>query len=352
MSAAALGLSTVELAAYEALLARSPATAAELHEAGSDPVREAGSDPVGEVVAALDRLVALGLVRLEPAVDETAPVRYRPAPPAAALQELLLGRTREMVAAHARIATLDERFQRPAGRPDEPVAVEVVHGAVDVRRRFFDLQKAATSQVRGTEGPPYMVADGGAGDTDDDTVVNLLKSGMHYRILYDRRALDLPDRPYGSILDVSDGRRVRIGTVPTKLVLTDQPAGLLPLHGKPERPPAAIVVHDPTLLAALSALFELYWERAVPVSVRARGADPDGPDAGIGTDTDAGAGAILPLLVAGLTDREVAAKLGWSHRTVRRRVSDLMARLDAQTRFQAGYNAVMRGWLEGNDDAG
>ena len=340
MSAAALGLSTVELAAYEALLARSPATAAELHEAGSGPA--------GEVAAALDRLVALGLVRLEPAVDETAPVRYRPAPPAAALQELLLGRTREMVAVHARIAALDERFQ--ADRPDEPVAVEVVYGAADVRRRFFDLQKAATSQVRGTEGPPYIAPDGGAGDTDDETVVNLLKSGMRYRILYDRRALDLPDRPYGSILDVSDGRRVRIGTVPTKLVLTDQPAGLLPLHAKPEGPPAAIVVHDPTLLAALSALFELYWERAVPISVRARGADPDAPDAETGTGT--GVGAILPLLVAGLTDREVAAKLGWSHRTVRRRVSDLMACLDAQTRFQAGYNAVMRGWLEGNDDAG
>jgi DNA-binding CsgD family transcriptional regulator len=206
----------------------------------------------------------------------------------------------------------------------------VVHGAGAVMKYFFELQRRADSLVRGIEGPPYIVP-----DDPDDTVVELLRDGLRYRVLYDRRALDLPGRPYGMVLDVSDGRRARIGDTPAKLVLTDEPAALMLLHA---HPPAALVVRHPALLAALSALFELAWARAVPISVR--------PGTGI---ADAHR-ALLPLLVAGLTDQEIAAKLGWSHRTVRRWIRDLMSRLGAETRFQAGYEAVRRGWLEGNDD--
>jgi DNA-binding CsgD family transcriptional regulator len=238
----------------------------------------------------------------------------------------LLAHERALVAARERIATLDQRFRQSVSQAGSSPAIEVLHGARSVQRRFYEVQQSAPSQVLGTEGPPYI-----APDTTDETVVLLLKAGMSYRILYDRRALDLPGRPYGEVLDVSDGRRVRVGVVPTKLVLTDEPVGFLPLHGDPDGPPAAIVVRDPTLLTALRALFEIYWERAVPISVRPGSASTDDE--------------LLPLLVAGLTDPEIAAKLGWSHRTVRRRVRDMMTRLDAQTRFQAGYAAARRGWL-------
>jgi DNA-binding NarL/FixJ family response regulator len=49
--------------------------------------------------------------------------------------------------------------------------------------------------------------------------------------------------------------------------------------------------------------------------------------------------------VAGLTDEAIADNLGLHPRTVRRRLRALLARLDAATRFQAGYQAVQRGWL-------
>ncbi|MEV1178920.1 helix-turn-helix transcriptional regulator [Nonomuraea sp. NPDC049784] len=52
------------------------------------------------------------------------------------------------------------------------------------------------------------------------------------------------------------------------------------------------------------------------------------------------------MLTAGLTDAAIAAHLGWSDRTVRRHVRAMMVRLDAHTRFQAGYQAVVRGWLD------
>lgn len=302
-----LGLSPVEQAVYEALLA------------GATTTPSAGDE------VALDRLVALGLATSHP-----DPPRYLPVPPAEALPALLLARERELLAARGCLAELDELYHQAAPPAAESTAVEVVHGARAVMLRFFDVQRDAPSQVRGIESPPYIAA-----DDPDDTVVTLLDRGLRYRILYTRQALDLPGRPYGMVLDVSDGRQARVGDVKIKLALTDQPIGFLPLHTDPGRPPAALVVRDATLLAALSALFELCWDRAVPINARAGTSDVDQ--------------ALLPLLVAGLTDQEIAAKLDWSHRTVRRRVRDLMTRLGAQTRFQAGHQAVMQGWLEGND---
>jgi DNA-binding CsgD family transcriptional regulator len=300
-----LGLSSSEQAVYESLLTQASAT---------------------EPQAVLDRLVELGLAALEDG-------RYVPTPPDLALETLLLAREEQLVAEHRRLVEQGGRYRRDSpDSADSADAVEVVHGANAIIQRFFDVQNHAPHEVRGVEGPPYIAPD----YDDGDTVYTLLERGTTYRILYDRRALDVPGRPYGAVLDVSDGRQVRIGDAPVKLVLTDEPIGFLPLHVDPDRRPAAMVVREPALLAALSALFELYWERAVPISVGSGFSE---------TDRE-----LLPLLVAGLTDPEIAGKTGWSPRTVRRRVRDLMDRLDARTRFQAGHNAVLRGWPDGNPE--
>src|SRR5690606_39837840 len=54
---------------------------------------------------------------------------------------------------------------------------------------------------------------------------------------------------------------------------------------------------------------------------------------------------LLTLLSAGNTDESAAAQLGVSVRTVRRMVADIMDRLGARSRFQAGVKAADRGWL-------
>jgi DNA-binding CsgD family transcriptional regulator/sugar-specific transcriptional regulator TrmB len=309
-----IGLSTVEQAVYETLVARASATADELRAVTP------GLPVHADVDAALDRLVTLGLVTRQPS-------RYVPVPPADALEALFLARERELVAARARVAALDERFEQAGPGSGDPAAIEVVHGVRQSKARFFDIQRDAPSQVHGMERPPYFAVV----NDPERRVIKLIDSGLRYRLIYDPRALEVPGRSYAEILDVSDGRRVRIGEAPVKMVLTDEPVAMLPLHDDVRRRTAMIVVHDPTLLAALLALFDLYWARAMPVGVR--------------PGLHAWDRTLLPLLVAGLTDREIAAKLDWSHRTVRRRVRDLMERLDARTRFQAGFAAVRRGWL-------
>ncbi|HEX5861291.1 MAG TPA: helix-turn-helix domain-containing protein, partial [Nocardioides sp.] len=54
---------------------------------------------------------------------------------------------------------------------------------------------------------------------------------------------------------------------------------------------------------------------------------------------------LLQQLAAGAKDEQIARVLGISLRTVRRRVADLLSELGVDTRFQAGAEAVRRGWL-------
>jgi DNA-binding NarL/FixJ family response regulator len=56
--------------------------------------------------------------------------------------------------------------------------------------------------------------------------------------------------------------------------------------------------------------------------------------------------AVLSLLVAGLTDNAVGARLGMSRRTVARRVQRLMSETGAHSRLQLGWWARERNWLQ------
>lgn len=54
---------------------------------------------------------------------------------------------------------------------------------------------------------------------------------------------------------------------------------------------------------------------------------------------------ILALLAAGSSDEYVAHQTGLSKRTVARAIADILERLGAKTRFQAGIHAHRAGWL-------
>jgi hypothetical protein len=127
------------------------------------------------------------------------------------------------------------------------------------------------------------------------------------------------------------GAAVRVAPrIPLKALLFCGRAALI--KADPARPQAdeLLVVRAPTLVAALGVMFELVWERATPLRRVADGAAV--PDTGL-----------LELLAAGCQDEQIAAQLGISVRTVRRRVAELLESLGARTRFQAGAQAARRG---------
>jgi hypothetical protein len=90
------------------------------------------------------------------------------------------------------------------------------------------------------------------------------------------------------------------------------------------------VTTSPVLVAGVYSLFTAAWEAATDLGAYLRGEVPElAPEAR----------EILRVLGAGLTDEAAARRLGTSLRTYRRRVAELMAALEAGSRFQAGVRA-------------
>ena len=95
-----------------------------------------------------------------------------------------------------------------------------------------------------------------------------------------------------------------------------------------------LLIRQRGLVEALMLLFELMWDRAAPVAELDRGeARPDLRRL------------LLLQLADGAKDEQIARTLGLSLRTVRRRIADLLIELGVDSRFQAGVEAVRRGWL-------
>jgi predicted transcriptional regulator len=118
--------------------------------------------------------------------------------------------------------------------------------------------------------------------------------------------------------------------VPANLALADRTTALLQL----ER--SVLMVRPGRLFDALGVLFEAIWSSATPVS---------SPSPSVGS-LDEQDRAVLSLLVAGLTDDAVGARLGMSRRTVARRVQRLMSQTGAHSRLQLGWWARERNWLQ------
>lgn len=136
---------------------------------------------------------------------------------------------------------------------------------------------------------------------------------------------------------VSAAEQVRIcAQPPTEFVIADRAVALLPVADEGAVvADSVLVVRSSALLVALVRLFELLWQSSVPVSRRE--AEPPADER---VDER-----LLLLLAAGLKDEAIARRLGISLRTVHRRTSELLDRLGARTRFQAGAEAVRSGML-------
>jgi DNA-binding CsgD family transcriptional regulator len=123
-------------------------------------------------------------------------------------------------------------------------------------------------------------------------------------------------------------------SLPTRMILIGATHAVLPEPlGYADEPRS--LVRQPGLVHALTLWFEALWEQASPVFDDAQGADGRPDDDRF----------LLRLLGDGARDEQIARILGISLRTVRRRVAAMMTELGVDSRFQAGVEAVRRGWL-------
>lgn len=317
-----LNLSSEQEAVYAALIDVSSATLEEISQ------RCPGA-AVGPVIADLERA---GLVsRL--ADSPGSGVAYAAAPPDVALELLVRAREQELARARLSVAQLAARYRQARMSAGPHEVIEVVTTPEATAMRWEQLQRSARQQVRSFDRPPYLSSP----DTNP-VEEEMLAAGVTWRAVYHPAGLAIPGRPAAIRRMIAAGEQARVTeSVPVKLFIADNQMGLIPLEvgGSAE---ASLIIRASSMLDTLIALFELVWERAIPIH-----ADGDLPSPGTGPSQDEAA--LLGLLAAGLTDAAIARHLGTHPRTVQRRVRELLDRLDAGTRFQAGLQAVRRGWL-------
>ncbi|MEY9871484.1 sugar-specific transcriptional regulator TrmB/DNA-binding CsgD family transcriptional regulator [Streptacidiphilus sp. MAP12-33] len=323
-----VGLDEYTEEAYRRLVAHSPATLAEL-------AALLGGTGEPRLRRALDTLVASELAF----VEAGRPGRYHAADPRTGLGTLIHAKRLALERTAAAVEDYAAEYHERMLRSDPLRLAEIVEGPAAIAARVTELLAGAKQEVLAFDVPPYVTPDATAARDERQ----LLARGVRVRAVYASEVLAIPERAELLRELVLAGERSRVlPRVPLKLVVVDASNAVIPLSASSEGTRSlAAIVHRSRLCDALVELFEMSWLQATPV-FSAEGGDalPDThPDLTEAEHT------LLHLLHAGLKDEAIARQLGISERTLRRRVTDLLARLGATSRFQAGAQAIRRGWL-------
>jgi hypothetical protein len=309
---------------YRRILRSGPSTLApHADELGWGPSR---------VTESLESLIAARLVR------ETADGLVLVEHPRTALERLLGDeearldtRRRELVDARASIArfTADHRaggasdggtVAKPAWEVLSPqLAVSMVAQAV---RSTTGLIRTSILSLR--VGP-------GLDEEAARTRHAALAGGREQRAIYAMAALEDPVGRRWAQLQADVGEHQRVSERPPSEFSIFGDEVVLALGEWRSIESDHIIVRNPMLIAAFTAIFDYAWDLALPMP---------GVRRDIARDRQ-----LLALLANGFKDEAIARYLGWGLRTVRRRVAELMDELGAETRFQLGVAAQSRGLL-------
>jgi DNA-binding NarL/FixJ family response regulator len=127
--------------------------------------------------------------------------------------------------------------------------------------------------------------------------------------------------------------RISSSPLPNETIILDRRVAILAGQPSPLGREYTVTT-SPVLLGGVYSLFTAAWEAATDLGAFLHGEVPE---------LDPEAREILRALGAGFTDEAAARRLGTSLRTYRRRVAELMAALEAGSRFQAGVRAGQLG---------
>jgi DNA-binding CsgD family transcriptional regulator/sugar-specific transcriptional regulator TrmB len=232
--------------------------------------------------------------------------------------------TRAMVLALA--ASHDDARQR-----DEIVRLD---GVDAVRDRLAELARTVSAEcmtfTTGSALPPAAIESGMRLNT------LALDRGVKIRNIYQESILnDLRTQEYARWMAERGARSRTVPMILLRMTIVDRTIALIPIDPD-DSSRGAVEVRGGGLMTALCLLFELMWDLGTPFGEPKRF-----DDNGLNVQETA----VVRLLGQGLTDEAIGRKLGLSERTIRRLVSDLMKRLGAKSRFQAGVEAIHRGWI-------
>ena len=288
------------------------------------------------VRAGLDELAAFSLIR--PSGETPGAVVV--VKPSVALAELISARQREILEhqqklAESRVAMSDivAEFERERGALDGS-AITCLRGLDAVRVHLEELSKQIESELLVLHPQTCRTPESVAANRLLDGAVT--ERGVRMRTIFlDSVRNHAATRRYAVWLSERGGEVRTHPVLPMRIIVVDRRSAVLPIDLE-NAAKGALVVRQQSVVAALVALFTQIWEAARPLGTAEL---PDGQ--GLNPQKRE----LLRLLARGLTDEAASKQLAISVRSVRRLMSDIMDRLGARSRFEAGVRAAERGWL-------
>ncbi|MEV7194085.1 helix-turn-helix transcriptional regulator [Streptomyces sp. NPDC093510] len=273
-------------------------------------------------------LVDLGL--LHPDVDD---MRWlRPTAPNIALPRLLGGieeriagqrrREERLTAAFQPLMALDAQLTSESG--DDP-AITVLDGPERINAAMDRATRETTEEFLAVQpvGPCPTETPGGP----RTRAQTLLARGVRLRMLYRHAPLDsLPMPAHYERLD-GDSESRALEEVTERLLVFDRTAAFVPAS---KDGTLALELRHPALVEYFATTFWRLWRLATPMYPQPALQPTEN---GITSRQHAVAG----LLVEGLTDAEIADRLGLNIRTARVHIAKLAATLGSSSRAQLGY---------------
>ncbi|MFI6644788.1 helix-turn-helix transcriptional regulator [Streptomyces sp. NPDC050504] len=223
----------------------------------------------------------------------------------------------------ARTATRTATYDNPAIRQIE--GLEAVRGAIDEMTFFAHTENLTTN--------PVGVLSTESIEVSRPIDLRILRRGVRMRTLMASACLrDGTTMAYLREL-TAQGAEIRVSPHPLeRMIICDRAVALTPID--PENTArGALLTREPGLVSTVVSLFERMWA-----------ASQELPEEALPTLTETEQ-RILRTLYLVDKDETGARQLNMALRTYRKHVARLMARLDADNRFQAALRARERGWV-------
>lgn len=205
----------------------------------------------------------------------------------------------------------------------ERISTAIDQAMSDTTEEFLAVQPGGTR-------PPETLAGAFARDQD------LLSRGCRMRTLYQHTTRhSLPVLAYFERLE-GDAEARTLDEVTERLFVFDRTVAFIPASKDRS---IALELRHPAVVDYLATTFDRLWRLATPMWPQSV---PQRTESGV----TARQRAIAALLVEGLTDSEIAARLGMNVRTARVHIAKLAATVGSRSRAQLGYLIGQSGLLD------
>ncbi|QIB44546.1 response regulator transcription factor [Streptomyces aureoverticillatus] len=265
---------------------------------------------------------------------------FRPVAPAVALPQLLDGIEKRIAQYRRREAALAASFQPLMGlhhgkfQGSATPGVTVLHGHPAINSTIGEILADSRHEV-------LTVQPGGRRPNVDQAdairrTQEFIERGGRTRTLYQHTARYSPWATSYYEQLTGDVEVRTLDELPNRLLVFDRKVALIPAdrdHGN------ALALRTPAVISYLVTVFDLMWRLATPMF-------PEAAYQPTKNGITPRQQAIAALLTEGLTDTEIAARLGMNVRTARVHIAKLSAVLKSTSRAQLGYLIGKSGILD------